>query len=127
MCDLWHHLGVGSIIRRKLVRDDCPWCIAQAFEQHSEKTFGGFCISSFLNEDVEHRGFLIHGSPQVHLLAIDLQENFIQMPRVAAAETQVTQSARVLSQSLRLRGDWVSFRELLKQRSDDHGFQGQPV
>ena len=33
----------------------------------------------------------------------------------------------VLSQSLRFSGNWVSLRELLKQQSDDHGFQGQPV
>jgi hypothetical protein len=32
-----------------------------------------------------------------------------------------------LSQSLRFGRDWISFQEILRQRNDDDGFQGQPV
>jgi hypothetical protein len=32
-----------------------------------------------------------------------------------------------LSQSLRFRRGWVSFREILRRRSDDDRFQGQPL
>ena len=96
MGELRHDRGVGSTIRGKLVRDNDTWHILQALHQLSEETLGGCCIVSFLNKEIEHFTFLIHGASQVDLVAIDLQENFIQMPRITITGTTVTQTACIL-------------------------------
>jgi hypothetical protein len=46
---------------------------------------GGTLIAARLNQDVDHVAILIHGPPEVMLLSIDSNKDFVQMPSVAEA------------------------------------------
>jgi hypothetical protein len=47
--------------------------------------FGGALIAARLNQDVDHIAVLIHGPPEIVLLTIDSDKEFVQMPGVAEA------------------------------------------
>ena len=52
-------------------------------------------VSALLNQDVENFAFAIHGSPQVHLLAADGHENFVQVPDVERRVTALADPASI--------------------------------
>jgi hypothetical protein len=50
-----------------------------------EESFRGALITTWLNRDVDHVAVLIHSMPKVLLLAVDSDEDFVQMPDIAEA------------------------------------------
>tara|TARA_B100000315_G_scaffold209727_1_gene205635 strand:+ start:572 stop:946 length:375 start_codon:yes stop_codon:yes gene_type:complete len=56
-------------------------------QQFPHKSQGSPLVSALLNQDVENCALTINGSPQVHLLAANIYENFVQMPDVERGAT----------------------------------------
>ena len=59
----------------------------QPFQQLAEELLGRFLVATTLHQDIEDVPVLIHGAPEVVPLAIDGEEDFIQMPFVAGSGT----------------------------------------
>jgi hypothetical protein len=43
----------------------------------------GALITAWLNQNVDHVAVLIYGTPQILLLNVDLNEDFVQVPNIA--------------------------------------------
>ncbi len=76
-----------SAVRLQLIRHDPDWPNALVPEELSHEFQRGPLVSALLNQDVEYFAFTIHGAPQVHLLAADVYEYFVDVPD---AERRVT-------------------------------------
>ena len=53
------------------------------FQQQTEKARGGTPIAPGLDEEVDHVTVLVNCPPHILLLALDVHEQFVQVPRVA--------------------------------------------
>src|SRR5438552_17349849 len=56
-----------------------------AAQQSSKESFRGALITARLNQDVDHVAVLIHGTPEILLLAVDSNEDLVQVPSIAEA------------------------------------------
>ena len=56
-----------------------------AVQQSSKESFRGVLITVRLNQDVDHIAVLIHGAPEILLLTVDSNEDFVQVPDAAKA------------------------------------------
>lgn len=79
-----HDVNLGSGVALQFVRDQDPWRIPQALEELTEKPFGCLPVAPALHQDVEGMAILIDSSPEVLVLALDRQYDFVEMPFVAA-------------------------------------------
>lgn len=68
-----------SAIRSEFVRHDDMW-VPVPFHCFPEEFQRRFAISALCNKCLQHLTFVIHGSPKIVRLAVDLHENFVQMP-----------------------------------------------
>jgi hypothetical protein len=59
-------------------RGSAPW-----LRKSPKESFCGAPIALRLDQDVDHVAVLIHGTPEVMLLAVDSNEDFIQIPVIA--------------------------------------------
>ena len=84
-----------STVRLQLIRHDPEWPNALAPEKLSHESQCRPLVSALLNQDVEHVAFAIHGAPQVHLLAADIHENFVDVPMIKGSRTAFTDSAGI--------------------------------
>jgi hypothetical protein len=62
--------------------------LSLAAQQSSEESFGSALIAVRLNQDIDHVAVWIHGTPEILLLAVDSNENLLQVPHIA--ETPLT-------------------------------------
>src|SRR4051794_11088995 len=65
-----------------------------------ERIVRGRVIAARLNQDVDHIAVLIHRPPQIVLLSIDSNKNFVQMPSVAEATLTPLQTSGTASVEL---------------------------
>jgi hypothetical protein len=73
----------GSREASQFVGNDSPWFSTLTPQGSSKESFCGALIAMRLDQDVDHVAVLIHGAPDVILLAIDSNEDFIQIPVMA--------------------------------------------
>jgi hypothetical protein len=59
--------------------------LSLAAQQSSKELFGSALIAVRLNQDVDHVAVLIHGTPEILLLAVDSNEDLVQVPHIAEA------------------------------------------
>jgi hypothetical protein len=59
--------------------------LSLAAQQPSEESFRGAPIAARLNQEVDQVAVLIHGTPEILLLAVDSNKNFVQVPHIAEA------------------------------------------
>ena len=71
-----------STIGLQLVRHDLCRTNALVPQQFTHQSQGSKPIPALLNQDVENCALTINGSPQVHLLATNIYENFVPVPDV---------------------------------------------
>src|SRR3954454_4980423 len=64
-------------------------------QESSKESFGGALIAARLNQDVDHIAVLIHRSPEIVLLSINSNKNFVQMPGVAEATLTPLQTSGI--------------------------------
>ncbi len=87
MLDARHDLLVGSFVTAKLVRDQHARDVLAAFQEFAEELRGRRLVPAALDEDIQHVPVLVHRAPQVGRFPIDLQEHFVEVPRVAGLGT----------------------------------------
>ena len=75
-------LSTGSSIALQLVGDDPEWSLALAAQQSAKKPLGCTLITARLQQNIDDITVLIHGPPQILLLAVDSDEEFVQIPDI---------------------------------------------
>src|SRR5271157_576650 len=79
------HLRSRSAVRTELVCDHHARRRDGGFQKLLHEPLRSARVSSALDQDVEHEAILIDGAPQPMLLARDRDNDFVQMPFVAAS------------------------------------------
>jgi hypothetical protein len=77
------------------VGDDHPWHRARLLHQVTEEAPGCGLVAPVLHKDVEHVAVLVDGPPQVLLLVVDLDEDFVQVLLVAGPGLSAAQCVGV--------------------------------
>jgi hypothetical protein len=77
------------------VGDDHPRYRAGRLHQAAEEAPGCGFVPAVLHEDIQHVAVLVDGPPHVLQLAVDLEEDLVQMPLVARPGPAAAQSVRV--------------------------------
>ena len=85
MLDRRHDLSPGRGGRTELVGDDAFGRDALLFQQASQQATGGFGVAPRLQNLVENGAFRIDGAPEPVDLSSDADDDFVEMPDVAAA------------------------------------------
>ena len=78
-----HHGAAGRGVAAEFVGDQSPRDTALSFQQLAEEADRCAAIPPGLDEDVDHVAVLVHGTPQVLLPPLDLDEYLVQIPGVA--------------------------------------------
>ena len=73
----------GSGVASQFVGNDPQWFGALTAQQSSKESLCSALITMRLDQDVDHVTVLIYGTPQILLLAVDSNEDLIQVPVVA--------------------------------------------
>src|SRR3954468_21229294 len=76
-------LAARSPIAAQAIGDDALRLVLEPREQALEEALGGGGIPAVLDQDVEHDAVLVHRTPEIVQLAVDLQKHLIQVPGVA--------------------------------------------
>ncbi len=87
----WHDLSLRRAVALEFVRDNHAGYVLQALQQLTEEPLGGFLVPLTLHQDIQDVAILVHGSPQIMNLAIDLDEHLIEVPLVARTRTSTAQ------------------------------------
>ena len=91
-----HHGAASRWVTAQLVGDQSSRDTALPFQQLPEESDGRPPIAPRLDEDVNDIAVLVHGPPQILLPPVDLDEELVQMPRVAHAAPAAPQPASVV-------------------------------
>ena len=87
MSNTRHHNPFRRPVAAQLVRNKDTRFASSHAQQLAEEANGGEPIPLGLHKDIEDNAVLIHRSPEVVSDAVDLQENFIQMPFITSSST----------------------------------------
>jgi hypothetical protein len=90
----------GSGVASQFVGNDLQWFRTLATQEFSKKSLCGELITMRLDQNVDHAAVLIHGAPQILLLAVDSNEDFTQMPVVAQPSLSSLQSPSIVETEL---------------------------
>ena len=71
-------LSTGLRVGSQPVCEHLSWCLVCAMQQLDEPLSSKF-VPFGLNQDVQHLPLLVHYTPQLLALSVDLQIDFIQM------------------------------------------------
>ena len=77
------HLPLGGLLARERVGDDHARDLLQTFQQPAEECPGRHLVAAALDQDIEHIPGLIDGPPQRARLALDADEDLIEVPVLA--------------------------------------------
>jgi hypothetical protein len=83
MCDVARGGSHGSRIAPEPVSNDAKRLLSLTIQQPTDESFGSPLVPPRLNQDIDHIDVLVHGPPHIRLLAIDSNEDFVQMPGVS--------------------------------------------
>ena len=72
--------SLRNAVALQLIRVDHPRDVPQTLQQLKEEPLRRLLVPTTLHQDVKHIAILIHGSPQVVIPAIDLEEHLIHVP-----------------------------------------------
>ena len=67
----------GGRVASEFVGNNAQWLFSLAAQQPSKESFRGALITARLYQNVDHVTVLIHSTPEVLLLAVDSNEDFI--------------------------------------------------
>ena len=81
----WQDRSTGSSIAFQLVGDDPEWLFALTAQQSAKEPLGCTLIAARLQQNINDITILIHGTPKILLLAVDSDEEFVQMPAIPKA------------------------------------------
>jgi len=83
MCNVAEGGSHGSGIAPEPVSNDAKRLLSLATQQSAEEFLGGPLVPMGLNQNVDHVAVLVDGSPEIPLLAVDSNEDFVQVPGVS--------------------------------------------
>lgn len=89
-----------SSIAFEFVGHDSKRLFPLAAHQSLKEPLGGALIPAWLNQDVNHVAVLIHGPPKILLLAVDSDEDLIQVPDIAEAALAPLQLSSIVRTEL---------------------------
>ena len=89
-------LTMGSVIASKLVCNKLPRWLPLVLQHFAEEAFGGFSISPAHHQNIDHVSILIHRSPQIVSLALDRDEELVNVPDVTCSPLLSSQGAGVV-------------------------------
>jgi len=81
----WKDRSTGSTIALQLVGDDPEWLLTLTAQQSAKEPLGCTLIAARLQKNIDDITVLIHGTPKILLLAVDSDEEFVQIPGVTEA------------------------------------------
>jgi hypothetical protein len=90
----------GSRVAPEPVSNDAKWLLSLAKQQPAEEFLGSPLVTARLNQDVDHVAVLIHGPPEILLLAVDSNEHFVQVPGVSQSPLPTLQFPRIVGTEL---------------------------
>ena len=70
-------------IAPQLVGDQLPGCLSLMVQHVTKEARSGSTISTLGDQNIDHVPILIDGSPQIEMLTLDSDEEFIDVPDVA--------------------------------------------
>jgi len=100
MLDRGENIAMGGRIAFEFVGDQLPWRSSLFLQDLAEELLGGSSITFFCYKNVENIAILIDGAPQIHLLSLDFDENFVDIPDVPQSTLLPSESSRVLRSEL---------------------------
>ena len=86
-----YNLPLSRSVAGPFVGNNDPWHGAATLEQLAKEAFGRVLIAFGGDQDIQDVAMLVHGSPPVMSLAVDLEEDFIQVSLVARLRTTAAQ------------------------------------
>jgi hypothetical protein len=93
MLGTWKQTALSDTVASQLVSHDHPRHILQTYQQPPpEEALGSIGIAPVLNKDVEHNAVLIHGTPDIVLNALDLDEHLVEIPLVPRPRAPAAQA-----------------------------------
>jgi hypothetical protein len=93
-------VSYGSGVASQFVGNDPQWFVALASQQSSKEPLCGALITMRLDQDVDYVAVLIHGAPQILLLAVDPNEDLVQVPVVSEPSLASLQFPSILRTEL---------------------------
>src|SRR3954468_18833805 len=89
--DVGHEFALRHAIALQLIDDKDAWYVLQTLQQPLEEAFCCFGIAEALHQDVEHDTILIYSAPEIVQLALNPDEDLVQVPLVAWARSTPAQ------------------------------------
>ena len=86
----------GSSIALQLVGHDPEWFLALTAQQSAKESLGCKLIAARLQQNLDDITVLIHGTPKILLLAVDSDEEFVQIPGVTEAPLFLFQTSGIV-------------------------------
>ena len=91
---------MGSWIAPEFVGDQSPRRLALALQHFAKESLGSSLVPAFSDQDIQNIAILVHRSPQVKLLTLNLHEDFIHMPGVTQSTPLASDRAGVFRSEL---------------------------
>src|SRR5690349_8084677 len=83
MLHIGQYLTTRNPVAAQAIGDDTLRLVLQADEQALEEALGRRRVPPVLDQDIERDAVLVHRAPEIARLAVDAQENLIEVPGVA--------------------------------------------
>ena len=74
---------MGNPITSRLVGDEPQWLFSRTLQESLKESLCGRPVPPRLHQDVDDVAVLIDGTPEVLQWAVDSDEHFVQIPRIA--------------------------------------------
>jgi hypothetical protein len=100
MLDRGEDLAMSGRIAPELISDQLPRQRALSLQHLAKEPLSSSFVSSLRHQYVENITVLIHCSPEIHLLSLDLDEDLIDVPDVAQSTLLPSQRPSVLRSEL---------------------------
>jgi len=88
-------LTVSNTIASQFIGHDLPGFTAMTAQEPFEEAFCSSSVTPGLQKNINYFAILIHGSPQVMLLAVNFDEDFIDVEGIAIASVLPLQAAGI--------------------------------
>jgi hypothetical protein len=83
-------------ITAQLMRDQHAGHVLVALQQFTKACLRSPCVSAALHEDIQNCAVMIHRPPQIVRFPIDVQEDLIEVPRIAGLSSAPTELVGIL-------------------------------
>ena len=100
MLNRGENLAMRSRIAPEFVSDQLPRGFPLSLQDLAEEALSSSHVASLRDQDVENISVLIHRSPQVKLLTLDLHEDLVNMPGITQSTPLASDRAGVLRSEL---------------------------